>query len=250
MDFPHLSPTQWTLAVLTALCVGVAKGGVTGLGLFSVLLMAEVVPARESTGLLLPLLVCGDVLSVIAFRKHAQWLYIGRTLPPAVLGIVLGWAVMDSIPDGLFAPLIGWIVLALALLQAIRGLRPQTLADVPHTRAFAWFMGGLSGVITMLANAAGPVMALYFLAVRLPRYEFVGTTAWFFLIVNVLKLPFSWQQGLIDGGSLALDLVLCPAVAAGILAGKLLLGKLPQRLFEWIVLALAALAALRLAWVW
>ncbi len=167
-------------------------------------------------------------------------------LPPTIFGIVGGYYLMLHIPGRAFGPVIGVIVLAMAVLQAVRKFIPQLYERIPHTRGFAWFMGAWSGVATMLANAAGPVMALYFLAINLPKYTFVGTSAWFFLLVNIFKVPFSANLGLITGSSLVFNLLLIPFVAVGIVAGRYSVRVLPQAVFEHLLLALAALAALQM----
>jgi hypothetical protein len=246
MHLPELTTSQWLLAGSAALCVGLSKSGFGGVGMLAVLLMAEVMPAYESTGVVLPLLVCGDVFAVSAFRKHAKWTYIWRTLPPALIGICIGYFFMPGIPKEAFRPVIGTIVLLMVFIQYFRQHRPGIFEHVPHTRWFSSLMGTWSGVTTMMANAAGPVMALYLLAVNLPKYELVGTSAWFFLIINIAKLPFSHHLGLINKTSLAFNLVLVPLVVAGIFAGRLLIRHVPQKLFEQILLLSAAAASIRL----
>lgn len=246
MHLTSLSLTQWVLAAVAALCVGLAKGGFGGVGMFTVLIMARVMPAYESTGIVLPLLLCGDVFAVAAFRKHAQWLHIWKMLPPALAGIVLGFLLMPHIPKSVFGPVIGWIVLTMVLLQSVRQFRPHAFEKVPHTRWFAWMMGAWSGITTMMANAAGPVLALYLLAVNLPKYELVGTSAWFFFIVNLAKVPFSSRLGLINGSTLVFNLMLAPFVIAGIFSGRALIKIVPQKLFEQLLLLFAAAAALRM----
>jgi hypothetical protein len=243
---PHFTPVQWLLAAVAALCIGISKSGFAGLGLVTVIVMAQLFPARESTGILLPLLICGDVCAVIAFHQHAEWRLIWRMLPPTIFGILAGFWWMGRFPEVRFAPVIGWIVLVMTLLQATRRLRPALFEHVPHSRGFAWGMGGSSGIATMLANAAGPIMALYFLAIGVPKYTFVGTGAWFFLLVNVFKVPFSAHLGLIHGSSLIFNALLIPAVIAGILLGRRLIAVIPQALFEAFLLVFAGMAALRL----
>jgi len=247
MQLTHFTVDQWLLAFLAALLIGMAKSGLAGLGLFPVLLMADVLPARESTGVVLPLLICGDLLAVGFFRKHAHWKHLRGLLPPAILGIFVGFLFMRmSFSNTLFRHVIGWIVLGMVVLQLVRKVLPAKFEHIPHTQGFAWGMGGLAGITTMMANAAGPVMALYLLAVDLPKLQFVGTSAWFFLIVNLIKVPFSWKLGLIGAHSLLFNLILSPAVALGILAGRHLLKLIPQKLFEYLALGFAAIAALRL----
>jgi uncharacterized protein len=243
---PDLNAFQWLLAAIAALSVGLAKSGFAGIGIVAVILMATILPARESTGALLPLLIAGDVFALIAFRKHAQWHHVLRLLPPAVIGVAIGWKLMRYITDTNFRPVLGWIVLLMVVLEVIRRLRPLLFEQVPHSRWFAWTIGGWTGITTMLANAAGPVMTLYLLAVNLPKLQFVGTSAYFFLILNISKLPFSYNLGLINPSSLTLNAALIPVVGLGIFSGRTLIQFVPERVFVILVLSFAALAALRL----
>jgi uncharacterized membrane protein YfcA len=244
--FLSLTPVEWIWAGVAAFCIGFSKSGFAGVGLVTVVIMARLFPPRESTGVLLPLLIVGDLLSVWTFHQHAHWPHIRRLLPPTVAGILVGYVLMPLIPARAFGAVIGWTVLWMVLLQTLRRFRPQLYANVPHARWFAWLMGIWSGLATMLANAAGPITALYFVAINVAKYEFVGTAAWFFLLVNVFKVPFSAHLGLIDPHSLLFDAILIPAVAVGILAGKRLVRIIPQALFEQLLLLFAAVAAVRL----
>jgi uncharacterized membrane protein YfcA len=250
---PHFTPAQWLLAVLAAFCIGFSKSGFAGSGLITIVIMAQLFGPLESTGILLPMLLCGDVLSVFVFHQHARWKHISQMFLPTAIGIVIAflvmWRLMKVLPANAtrsFGAVIGWIVLAMVALQAFRKWRPALFEKVPHARWFAHSMGVWSGITTMLANAAGPVMSLYFLAIALPKYELVGTSAWFFLIVNSFKVPFSVLLGLIHGSSLLLNALLVPAIALGIFSGQRLIRRIPQQLFETLLLLFAALASLRL----
>ncbi len=243
---PDFTPSQWLLAILAATGIGISKSGLPGISLLHVVIFAQLFPGLASTGVVLPMLIGGDLAAVWLFRRHAQWNHVGRTLPPAVAGIVTGWWIMGQLPGSRFGPLIGSIVLVLAALQALRDWRPTLWQSVPHSPAFAWTMGFVAGVTTMLANAAGPVMGLYLLAVALPKEAFVGTSAWFFLLVNLLKVPFSAQLGLITAPSLLFNALLLPIILAGLLLGREVVGRLPQRAFDYLVLAFAVVASLRL----
>jgi uncharacterized membrane protein YfcA len=241
-----MSIGEWILAVVAALGVGIGKAGLSGMGMFHVLVFAFLFGARASTGVVLPLLLIGDVAAVRTFHQHARWDYVRRMLPPACLGVVLAAWFMRDLDETLYRPVIGWITLVLSILQFMRMYRPGWFGNVPHARWFAWTMGILAGAATMLANAAGPVFAIYLIAVGLPKMEFVGTSAWFFFIINLFKVPFSIALGLIRGPTLMLNLILAPAVLAGVVTGRWLLERIPQRLFEHMLLAFAVLAALRL----
>ena len=241
-----MTPTHWVLAVLAAAGVGLSKAGLAGVGLFHVVVFAFLFGARDSTGVVLPMLIVGDIYAVSSFRQHARWDYIRRMLPPICLGVVIGALSMRRLDDSTFKPVVGWIILTLAVLQVIRWQWPDAFGRVPHTPLFAWATGLLAGVTTMLANAAGPIIALYSLAIGLPKFEFVGTSAWLFLIVNVFKVPFSVELGLIHRDTLWLNAVLLPAILAGLAGGRWLTSRIPQHWFDRFLLVFAATAALRL----
>jgi uncharacterized membrane protein YfcA len=243
---PHLTATQWLLAILSALGIGVAKSGFAGVSMIHVVIFAFLFGARNSTGVVLPMLIVGDICAVLAFRQHARWDYIRRMLVPACLGVIAAWGWMHRLDETLYKPVIGGIILSLSALQITRMRRPDWFAHIPHAHWFAWSLGLLAGVTTMLANAAGPIMALYFLAVALPKLEFVGTSAWFFFILNVFKVPFSAGLGLIHEDTLLLNAVLVPVIVIGLFAGRWLIRRVSQRLFDGLLLAFAAVAALRL----
>jgi hypothetical protein len=243
---PDLTPLQWILAAVAAASMGISKGGLAGLGLLHVTIFAFLFGARESTGIVLPMLIVGDICAVTALHQHARWDYVRRMLPPACIGIVIGALLMRSVNESMFRPVTGWIILGLSVLQLARLLRPGWFGNVPHNRWFAWGMGLFAGVTTMLANAAGPIFALYALAVALPKFEIVGTSAWFFFIINTFKVPFSLGLGLIHGQTLLLNLILSPVIVAGVFGGRWIINRIPQRLFDEFLLAFAAIAALRL----
>jgi uncharacterized membrane protein YfcA len=243
---PDLTIGQWLLALLGAAGLGVGKAGLSGMSLLHVVIFAFLFDARDSTGIVLPMLIVGDVCAVTAYHQHARWDYVRRMLPPACLGVIVGFVVMRGLDDAAFKPTIGWIILTLSVLQVARMQRPDWFGSVPHTRWFAWTLGLAAGATTMLANAAGPVFALYCLAVMMPKFELVGTTAWFFFIINLFKVPFSYGLGLIHGHTLLFNLVLVPAVVAGVLGGRSIIARLPQQLFDRLLLAFAAIAALRM----
>ena len=216
MNLPAFSTGQWVVVLLSALCVGVNKSGLPGLSLLYVATFAWLFPGQASTGVVLPMLVVGDVGAVLLYRRQAEWGPIRRTLPVALAGVVLGWALMKARPHADFRRVIGGVVLVLVLVQWARYWRPGWLSGLPHSRPFAWAVGWVAGVTTMLANAAGPIMGIFFLLLDLGKQGFVGTMSWFFLILNVCKLPFSWDLGLIRLDTLALNALMVPLILAGL----------------------------------
>jgi len=243
---PHLSHAQWILAIVAAAGIGIGKSGLAGMSLVHVLIFAFLFGARESTGVVLPMLLVGDVFAVRIFHQHARWMYVRRMLPPACLGVIIAAIVMRGLNEAVYKPIIGVTILVLTVLQVARMYKPEWFGNVPHSTWFAWTIGLVAGGATMLANAAGPIFTIYCLAVALPKFELVGTSAWFFFIINSFKVPFSVALGLIHGGTLLLNAILTPAILSGIFIGRWLTAHLPQRLFDGLLLAFAFVAALRL----
>jgi uncharacterized membrane protein YfcA len=242
-----LTPWQWALLALGAFLSGLSKTGISGAAVLTVALFANTLPARESTGALLPLLLCGDLFGVAFFRKHASWPHLWRLCPWVAVGVVGGYLAMDRISSLQVQRMIGWILAAIVGLSVWRQTRPEQAASlVPHTWWFAAITGLVAGFTTMVANAAGPVMILYFLAIGLPKLAFVGTGAWFFMLVNAFKVPFSFHLGLITIHSLLLDTILLLPLLPGALLGPVILRKLDQKAFELMVLVLTAIATVRL----
>ena len=245
-----IPPATLALLAFAACGVGMSKSGLAGLGMIHIVIFASVFGARASTGILLPLLVLGDILAVTFVGRAVQWRMVARLLPPSIAGILLGWLLLDTLDERALKPVVGGIILGLTTLQVARLWRPAWFGHFPHAVWFAWLLGGFAGVTTMLANAAGPVVALYLLAVALPKDVLIATAAWLFLVLNILKLPFSWQLGLITPETLRLNLLLAPMVLVGLLAGKWIVKRIPQRLFDTIVLLFTATAGLRLMGLW
>jgi uncharacterized membrane protein YfcA len=245
----NLTAWQWILLALGAFLSGLSKTGIAGAAVLTVALFANTLPARESTGALLPLLVCGDLFGVAFFRKHASWPHLWRLCPWVALGVAGGYLALDRISNLQVQRLIGAILMAIVALSFWRQRRPeQANSLVLHTWWFAAITGLLAGFTTMVANAAGPVMVLYFLAIGLPKLVFVGTGAWFFMLVNLFKVPFSVHLGLITPHSLVLDALLLIPLIPGALLGPIILKRINQRNFELMVLLLTAIATVRLVW--
>lgn len=178
---PELSPFSWFLLVLGATGVGISKSGLAGVSLVHVIVFAYVFGAKASTGALLPLLIVGDCCAVWLIGREVDWRYVLRLLPPAFVGVVIGWSLLGRLDEATFKPLIGIIIILLCFGQLLRMWRPNLFTTIPHTKPFAWSMGILGGITTMLANAAGPVIALYLLAVSLPKLKLVATGTGFSL---------------------------------------------------------------------
>jgi len=236
----------WVVVAVCAVMVGTTKTGMPGLGILIVPLMALVLPTRQSTGILLGILILADLFAVTYHRRNARWGHVVRLLPAAFAGIVAGYFGLKFVNDQQLKPIIGGIVLVMLSVNYWRTRVRGEDAPVPTQWWFAVTLGFMAGVTTMMANAAGPVMIIYLLAMRLPKVEFVGTGAWFFFVVNWLKVPFSANLDLMTAESIKLNLMMLPFIAVGAVAGIFLLKRIPQKAFNIVVQILAAAAAIRL----
>ena len=241
-----LSAGKWVLAYITAVSVGIAKTGIPALGILPAPLFAEVLPARISTGALLPLLIVADVFAVLFWRRHGSWKHLVRLLPWAVAGIVAGYFAMGRIDDRQMRYVMGSIVIVMLGVHIYRQYILSRDAPIPASWWFAAIAGFLAGATTMIANAAGPVTMIYLLSMRLPKEEFIGTSAWYFFILNWVKVPFSLNLGLITPESLTFDAILAGGVVAGALAGLYLARKIPEKAFMIAIQVLTLASAVKM----
>ena len=243
-----LSPGQWILGLLCAVLIGMAKTGVPGLGILVVPVMFHVVGDRLSgPGTLLPLLCAADLFGVFYFRRHAKAWDLLHLFPWVAGGIALGTLTLTLASAPMLKSLVGGIVLAMVAAHLIRKrLHDEQLIGNDRTWRKALLFGVVTGFATTVANAAGPVMNLYLLSTDLAKDQFMGTGAWFFFLVNLLKLPIYAWQGMISRDSLLIDLILLPGILTGAFAGKRVYDRLPQRAFEVVVLGLTVVAGVSL----
>src|ERR1700678_17630 len=241
-------PLQWICAVLGALMVGISKAGITGLSILSIALFVHVFPSsKQASGLVLPLLIFGDIVAVLSYRAHTQWRHLWKLLPWTAAGVVLGYFALGHISDKAARIMIGVIIVFLCVLgYGRRYLRIETQETAGTHWALAAALGVTAGFITLVANAAAPLMAIYLVAMRLPKMQFVGTAAVFFMVLNLFKVPFMVALGLVTAQSFEFNLMLAPAVLLGAFVGRWLLIRINQRLFENLVLALSAVAGVLL----
>ncbi|MEV5987426.1 sulfite exporter TauE/SafE family protein [Streptomyces sp. NPDC052051] len=253
MTLWSISPWSFAALAAAALLVGFSKTAVSGANTVSLAIFAAVLPARASTGVLLPVLIVGDVLAVLTYRRHAHWPTLWRLFPAVAVGVVLGTLFLIRADDAIVRTSIGAILLLMASVTLWRRRRAgQAEEPGPGSvttsagRLKARSYGVLGGFTTMVANAGGPVMSMYLLSAGFRKLGFLGTSAFFFLIVNVSKVPFSVGLGLIDGRSLLLDAALALFVVPGAFLGKWAVKRINQRLFEALVIVATVVGGVQL----
>jgi len=254
---------EWALAAACAFIIGVSKTGVAGLGMLGIVLFANLMPAKLSSGFVLPMLIMGDCVAVASYRREAQWAMLLKLFPWTGLGVVCGYFAMGHFTNAQAGAFIGTIILVFIAVHLWRqgaklrfsggalvggpsaSNNPNTITK-EHGTWFVAIFGVMAGFTTLVANAAGPIMAIYLLAMRLPKMQFMGTAAYFYLLMNCFKVPFMVDLGLINWESAKGNLLLAPAVFVGTLIGRVVLQKMNQRLFEAIALVLSVAAGLNL----
>ncbi|WP_353951749.1 sulfite exporter TauE/SafE family protein [Knoellia sp. S7-12] len=234
------------LMVLAAFVIGYSKTALGGLAVISVAIFASVMPAKESTAAILTLLIVGDVVACWHYRRDADWSLIRRLLPAVLPGLVLGTLFLRAVDDTGLRRSIGAVLLVLVLLQIWVKSRSTGATTTHHHPVAAVTAGTAAGFATMTANAAGSVMALYLSASGIDKRRFIGTNAWFFLIVNLSKLPFSIGLGLMHWGNVGRAALLAPAIVLGGILGHATISRISQARFDVAVLVASAGAALAL----
>ncbi|MFI8605261.1 sulfite exporter TauE/SafE family protein [Cellulophaga baltica] len=235
--------SSWILAFLAAIILGISKSGIKGIAIIIVTLMAIAFGARESTGLIVPLLIVGDIFAVIYYNRHAQWKYIIRFLPWMISGVLIGVIIGKDLDEQAFKFGMAFIILGSVLMMYWWDRRKSK--SVPTHWAFAGFTGIMAGITTMIGNLAGAFSNIFFLAMRLPKNEFIGTAAWLFFIVNVFKLPFHifvWKT--ITTDTLLINLKLAPGIIIGLFIGVRLVKIIKDDFYRKMILILTALGAL------
>lgn len=248
----ELGVTGFLIAAFAVFVIGLAKSSIPAAATMPVGLFALVIPAKLSVGAILPLLILGDIMALLAFRKSARWDIVIRILPSVFVGMVIGYFILAWSTSREVAYLIGFILIFTAIYEIRKRMKREQLSVDQksnvrqRSKVIAQLMGALVGIMTMTANSAGPIFSLYLLQLQLPMQTFVGTNSWLFFIINVSKLPFNANLGIITTETLALALLLSPFVIMGALMGRKLMNSINQRAFEYSALISTFIAGLLL----
>lgn len=231
---------------LGALLIGSEKAGIKGLSMVAVSIFAVILGGKASSGLLLILFMLADLFAVRYYFKASQFPIVFRLLSPAVVGIFLGAWLGIYIDDDLFKDIIAIIILSCLGLVVFQHYITRSNLDLQHP--VVWIsIGFITGFSTMIANVSSPILAIYLLALRLPKNQFIGTIIWFFFIVNFIKLPFhiwSWQT--IQYSTLGLALTAIPVIGLGFLLGIRIVGRIPELGFRYLIIGVTVIASLKL----
>jgi hypothetical protein len=233
----QFSLVQWMLILAAAFIIGLVKAGLKGIDMLTVTIMALVFGSKASTGIVLPLLCVADIAAVKYYHRHAQWYHFRKLVPWMAIGILLGVWLGKDMPEPVFRRLMAGIVVV--TIGIVLWMESRKTQSIPQHPLFAAGNGLAAGFATMIGNLAGAFSNLYFLAMRLPKNDFIGTAAWLFLIINLFKLPlqaFFWKN--ITATTLLTDLLLLPALALGFVAGIALVKRMHDTSYRKVVMVL------------
>ncbi|MFT3845008.1 MAG: sulfite exporter TauE/SafE family protein [Lacibacter sp.] len=244
MDFfSAYSLLNWVLIFTAAFIIGLSKAGLKGMDMLNVTIMAIVFGGKASTGIVLPLLCAADIVAVYYYNRHAQWKHFRKLIPWMVAGILIGVFTGKELNEIVFRKVMAVIILITVFIIIAMELR-KTMR-IPHNILFVSLTGLASGFTTMMGNLAGAYSNIYFLAMRLPKNDFIGTAAWIFLVINLFKLPFQviWWKN-INAASLQTDLVLLPVLFIGFWMGLKIVKKIKDDSYRKVVIVLTLIGAM------
>ncbi len=238
-----LTYTEIIIILCVALLTGMAKTGVHGAGMLSVPLLATVFGGQLSSGIMLPMLVLADVFGVWYYHRHASWQHLKILFPWAAAGVVLGTVTGSYINDEIFKMMMAiTILVSVFIMLWLEKFGQQD--NIPKHKSFAITTGVVGGFTSMVGNLAGSVMSVYLLSVRLPKNAFIGTTAWFFLVVNWFKVPFhvfAWHT--ITWNTVWFDLIMLPLIMLGAWLGIVIVKALSEIMYRWFIFVMTLIAA-------
>lgn len=246
MDIINLNASQWVWLIIAALLIGFSKTGINGALTPVIAVLASIFGGKESTGLILLMLIIGDIFAVFYYHQHAQWSKIRKVLPFVIIGLILGASVGIYISDQQFKNFIAISVLICLFILIYMDIKKESLR-IPNSVWVYTLAGVLTGFTTMIGNAAGPIFSIYLLSMGFKKQEFMGTTAWAFFIINLLKVPFQvffWHN--ITPNTLLMNGMLIPVIAIGAILGAILIKKINEKVFHNVILVMTAIAAIRL----
>ena len=240
--FSAYSVTSLLLIFTGAFIIGLAKAGLKGIDMLNVTIMVLVFGGKASTGIVLPLLCAADIAAVLYYHRHAQWKHFWKLIPWMAAGILIGVFAGKDLNEFVFRKIMAIIIVATVAIMMIMEFRKNV--TIPTSPFFVAGTGVVAGITTMLGNLAGAFSNIYFLAMRMPKNDFIGTAAWVFLVINLFKLPFQvlyWKN--ISLSSLQTDLILLPALALGFIAGIKIVNKIKDDNYRKVVIALTLIGA-------
>jgi uncharacterized membrane protein YfcA len=235
-------------AIFAVLITGVSKGGFGGLALFAVPILSLSISPVQAAGILLPILIVMDWISVWAYRKTWDRRLLWLMLPGAVVGITIGGLLADQVSEDFVRLCVGLIAIIFPIYAVIGARFLQGRNHVQGNRSLAGLAGLAAGFTSFVAHAGGPPFQAYALQQDLEKRIYAGTTVMFFFVVNAVKLIPYAMLGQFDRTNLTTSAALIPLAPVGVLIGVWLVKRIDQKLFYRVMYGLIFLTGCKLLW--
>ena len=246
LSYFEISIVQYVSICLVGFLIGMSKTGLKGINMISIIILANAFGGRTSSGILLLMLSVGDLFAVAFYKRHAEWKHLKAILPWTLAGIFIGLVFGANISDTLFRQIMGGIIIVCLVIMVYREIRSNNNIDTHHI-LISVITGLLGGFSTMIGNVAGAIISIYFLSTGMGKNEFLGTTAWFFLIINLFKIPLHvifWKT--ITVKTFLMDLSVVPVIIMGAIIGYFLVKKIPEKPFKYLVIIVTFVSSIKL----
>lgn len=236
---------EWVYLAVAGLLIGMMRAGFGGgIGVVAAPMLALTMPAKSTLGVVLPLTLAADLISVKYYWGHWVTPLVRALAPGCIAGIGVGWFLLDLIPEDVFRRLLGGTAIVFALIQPVRE-RLVALVKEPGHLAGAT-IGVATGVVSTLLHSGGVVLMLFLIPQGLTGRRFVGTAFLVGVIINIFKLIPYLNLGILSGTTLRTAYEMLPFLIIGALLGILLNHRLSVVWFNWVVLVLVLVVGLRL----
>ena len=238
---------KFSVLLIGALLIGITKAGSGGgAGLIVGPMLMLVFPAKESLGMMLPLLFVCDVVSLFFYWRKWDKLNIAFIIPGAVVGIGIGSIFLGRFDDRILAKMIGITAIGFALLQI---LRHQLMQRKEQFRTQPWLgilVGAFTGFFSTVAHLGGVLTMMFLLAQQLENQVFVATAALIYFSINLFKIPVYLKLNIITTQILLRILPFLPLTAVGTMLGVYLNRRTSAKMFTKIILTIVFLTGIRL----
>lgn len=243
---PDLEIIQWILLIISAFLIGASKTGISTLVTFVIPIIASAFGGKVSTGIMLPMLVTGDIFALLYYRHNAKVKDIIKLLPWTIVGLILGLVIGNYINDEQFKSLIAICVLICLCIIIYFEVKSDVI-KIPEKTWFYGLAGIATGFTSMIGNAAGPLFSVYLLAKGVKKDSYLGNTAWFFFITNLMKVPlqiFIWRN--ITSEILVINLLLMPIIGIGAVFGAYVIKKVNEKVFRYLTVGMTVIVSITL----
>lgn len=234
---------EWIVLLAAGLITGFSKFSVGGMGLLILPVIMIAFPGPQALGIILPMYLITDVFAVISYRKNVNWSILIKILPLCFVGIAVGSWLLSLLSISEFNLILSILIVGMLVLGIVLDNTQSNIMRHPISTYLSGFIGG---VVSMIANAAGPIFSLYFLEQKLDKKSYVSTRSWAFMFINLAKVMPLYALGLFNMESTLISLQTIPGLVIGAAIGYWVLGKLELVQFKWLIRIMAAIAAVKL----